>query len=386
MKDFFKIFKIFSGENKGFSFISVGHLVGNFVGGAFWLVLAFFAEVQEYGEISYFLAIGAFFISMVILGGTHFLITFIAKQKKNVQKEISSIVLISSVSVSIIIFIFFNSIPLSLLIIGGSFYAISLSELIGLGRFKEYAILFISQKVLNLILSMVLFFIIGIDGIIYGFAISYIILSYRGVYSLKNFTFSFSLIRKKKRFMLGGWGLNLSESVGFSIDKFFIGPIFGFATLGTYHLGIQFLLLLSVIPTVMYSYLLREEARGINRKYIKIYGVALTLFISLIVMVLSPHFIPIVFPKFIESIPLIQIAVWGAPLMTLISIFNTEFLGNEKIKPVLVSAGIFVLILYPSIFFIGTILGPIGLVIGLIIALGCHALSLYVFKKSKNIS
>ena len=70
---------------------------------------------------------------------------------------------------------------------------------------------------------------------------------------------------------MNSYGVDITKSLGGNIDKLIIAPLLGFALLGNYHLGIQFLMLLSILPSIVLQYTLPHDATGnTNPKLIKV--------------------------------------------------------------------------------------------------------------------
>lgn len=375
--------KRFLSTNQGLGYLTVGNIASNVLGGFFWIILATFVATDTYGKASYFTSIASFAVTVALIGFPIFLTTFLAKGVARVREEIASLTLMLSIAAAIICFLLFQYAPLSILVVGVAIFSISIQDLVGEGRYRQFAIINIGQKAVNVGLSISLYFILGFDGIIWGYALSYLAFGFRTIRVARHFTLSFTTLKEKKAFLFHSWGLDLSKAIGYSSDKFLIAPLFGFAVLGVYQLGIQFLMLQSLIPNTMFPYLLREQARGVNRKYVKIYGLVLTTAISGVVVVVAPYLIPVIFPKFTESIPLIQIATWGAPLMVLNSIYSTELLASEKSRNVFVAAAIFFGISYMLMYYLGHALGAAGLVYSLLAALAAESAYLFAARARK---
>lgn len=373
--------KRFVSANQGLGYLTIGNTSSNVLGGFFWIILATFVAADTYGKASYFTSIASFAVTVALIGFPIFLTTFLAKGVARVREEIASLTLVLCVAAAIVCFLLFQYVPLSILVVAVALFSVTIQDLIGEGRYRQFAIINIGQKVTNVVLSISLYFVIGFDGIIWGYALSYLAFGFKTVLIARRFALSFTTLREKKAFLFHSWGLDLSKAVAYSSDKFLIAPLFGFAVLGVYQLGIQFLMLQSLIPNTMFPYLLREQARGINRRYVKIYGLLLTIAISGVIVVAAPYVIPLIFPRFIESITLIQIATWGAPLMVLNSIFSTELLALEKSRGVFVAAAIFFGISYLLMYYLGAEFGPIGLVYALLVALATESACLYVSKR-----
>ena len=124
-------------------------------------------------------------------------------------------------------------------IIGSAFFGLITSELLGLKAYRKYAIFSIIQRILMVGLSIGLYFLIGIDGIIMGIGLSFIPFVYRIFTSLKESKINFSFLKTKLPFMMNAYTLDLRGAFAGSMDKLIIVPFLGFFALGNYQLGIQ---------------------------------------------------------------------------------------------------------------------------------------------------
>jgi O-antigen/teichoic acid export membrane protein len=386
MSSFTSRIRNFVATNRGLGYVSIGNIAGNVIGSVFWIILAAFATTETYGKAGYFTTVASFAATVVLFGLPIFLTSFLAKGLAEARHEVASLTLMVSIAAAIGAFVIFHYIPLSILILGVCFFSVSMSELAGQGRYREYAIYNIGQKSANIALSLMLYFIMGFDGIMLGYAISYLAFSHGLVLHFRRarLVFSFPVLSAKKRFLAHSWGLDLSKAIGYSSDKFLIAPLFGYATLGIYQLGIQFLLMQSAIPNVIFTYILREESLGISRRHVKIFGLAITTGISGFVTVVAPYAIPVFFPKFTAAITMIQIAIWGGPMMTLNSIIQSELLTKEKSRPVVISGILFFAVMYALMYYLGNVLGSIGLVYALVLAFLSESVFLIIARSASK--
>ena len=92
--------------------------------GIFWFYIASLLGTEGYGEVSYFLAIAgvAYIIAMFGTGNT--IIVYTAKEKK-IQSSLYFLALISSLITSLIVFIIFNHLGISLFVIGSVIFGAS---------------------------------------------------------------------------------------------------------------------------------------------------------------------------------------------------------------------------------------------------------------------
>ena len=117
-------------------------------------------------------------------------------------------------------------------------------------------------------LSLSLYLLFGVDGIILGAAIAFIIFSSNFFRTFKNFNFDFTNIKKKFSFIIHVYSQDITPIIANNIDKLVIANFFGFVILGEYHLGFQILILLSVIPVSTMQFLLPSKASDNQEKKI----------------------------------------------------------------------------------------------------------------------
>ena len=234
------------------------NVIGNLISGVFWLYIASLVGTEEYGEISYFWAIAGIAYIVAMFGTGNAIIIYTAKEGKT-QSSLYFIATVSGIVTSIIIFLIFYKIEVSLFVIGGVIFGIASTELYGRKLYKKYSKYFLSQKILAVGLALGLYYLIGLDGIILGYALSFFPYSkilYKG---LKGAKIDLSAIKSKFGFMMNSNGLEISKRLSFSLDKLIILPLFGASLLGNYALGFQFVIILSLLPFTVYEYLLLDH-------------------------------------------------------------------------------------------------------------------------------
>ncbi len=94
--------------------------------------------------------------------------------------------------------------------------------------------------------SLILYHIIGNDGIILGFGLSLFVYSIYLIKILRPLKFKISTIKEKISFMINAYSLDLSRTFTHTLDKIVIVPLFGYEMLGNYHLGYQVFIMLNV--------------------------------------------------------------------------------------------------------------------------------------------
>ena len=345
---------------KDLASIGFANIVGSGISAIFWLYLASVIEPTEYGEIHYFIAIAAFAQIISLVGSSNVLTVYTAKKIK-IQATLFFFSLLVGVVSTIVIIVIFFRFDVGLLVLGYVIFEMVNTVLLGRKAYTEYSKYFLTQKILMLVFGIGFYYLIGFDGILYGLVLSFVpytILIFR---EFKESKIDFSLLKSRKGFIANNYAMDISGRMGSSIDKLVVAPLLGFALLGNYSLALQFFIILYVIPTIIYKYLLPQDASGNLNNKLKQTAVLLSVAIAVFGVILFPHVIPNFFPKFIEAIEAIQImSIAIIPAMFSL-LYTSKLLGLEKSKFVLISK-----IISTSSLIIGfIILGPIFGIIGL---------------------
>ena len=365
---------------KGLSQIGVSNSLGALILAFFWFFMATFLETENYGELSYLLAIATIISTFSILGAGTTIVVYTAKKIK-IQSTIFLIALIASGISSIAIFFVLYDLGVSLYIIGSAMFGLAISEILGKKYYKQYAIYFITQRVLLVVFAFGLYFVIGVEGILIGFALSYFPYAIRLFKGFRETKIDFSLIKPRFGFMINNYFVDITRTLSNSIDKLFIGSLFGFALLGNYHLGIQVLTLLGMIPGIVFLYILPRDASGQSNKKLKKYTILFSVLLAVVPIILAPIGIPWLFPKFEHAVVIIQIVSIAIIPRTISYMYMSEFLGQEKSKIILVGASIYILVQISLIFLLGEIYSIEGIAAALVIAQIAEAVFLLIIRK-----
>ena len=357
---------------KELSVVGIANLVGNAISSIFWLILASLMEAEQYGEVNYFIAIASVAGAISFLGAGNVLTVLSAKETK-VQSPILIVTTIASTIVALVLFAMFSNISISLYVIGYVIFNHLLYETLGRKIYPEYAKIYIIQRVLLIGFALGFYFLIGPTGVILGYAISFFPFLIKTYKKFRISKFEFSKLREKISFMRDNFGHSLLSVLSTYTDKLIIGPVFGFAFLGNYQLAFQILMILTMIPGIVYSYLLPQEASGKPHKKLWLITILIVLAISVLIILVAPSVLPILMPKYGPAIDLIQIMSITAVPMTVSLRFTSKFLGSENGKVVMIGKAIFLGSHITGIFSIGGILEIQGVAISLVIASSIEA-------------
>ena len=381
MKDIWNQFKIITNKFRDLSLYSIGTLVTNGIGGIFWLYMASLLGTKGYGEISYLISIGIMAGTISLAGMSNLLIIYGAKNIK-IQSTVFLIGLISSgIVASIVFFVVDNNITISLYIIGYVIFTLVTAELIGKKLFSKYSKIIIIQKIMLVIFSIVLYHLIGLQGIMLGITISFLFFIAMMYQTFKQVKIDFPILKKKYKFSINSFLLDISNAFNGSLDKIIIAPILGFALLGNYQLGLQFIGLLYLIPGMLFSYALSHDASGNSTKLVKKMIVGISIIFAILSIILSPIFLPIVFPQFTEAIVVIQIMSVSIVPSAIASTYISKYLGSEKSKIVIIGSGLYLLTQIISIIVLGNMYGLNGVALSVVISSLVHVMYFIIIDK-----
>jgi O-antigen/teichoic acid export membrane protein len=367
--------------------IGVGNLIGNIISAVFWLLIASIVNVHDYGEINYQLALASLLATGSLLGLNNTIVTFLAKGNELLLKQASFLVLLLTSALSVVLALF-NQVPAAILLLGINAFSITIAEAVGRKHYKQYTLIVVANRAIQFALAIALYYVIGPQGIIIGYAGSSLILGYRLFFLIKKSVgtaplLSMNEIRPKMRFTMHAFSLAISQVLSMYLDKLIIAPIAGFAILGLYQFGYQFLMFLSVIPASLYQYLLSQEASGIERPTVKKLGLMGSIVIAIVSYFSIPFLIKSLFPNYSGAITSAQIMVFGVIPLTLNSIMNSRLLGTENTRPVLIGSGTYVGSLVLLLLLLKDSLGLIGLALSPVISQSLQSLTIWLASRKK---
>jgi len=342
------------------STIGIASIVGSAISAIFWIYLAALMGAENYGELGYYISIASIVTSLSFIGGPAAITVLVAKKIK-IESTIYLVSILATVISAIVLYFAFINIGLSIYVLGAVIYNLSVSELLGRKSYRKYSIYFILQKILFVVLSLILYYVMGPTGVLLGTGLSFMPFLIQIYSGFKNQSIDFKLLKTKWKFITNNFFIDLSIILSNQIDRLIIGPIFGFTILGNYYLALQVLNVLAIIPEIVKKYTIPEDSSGVNTTKIKIITIGFSIILALIGVLIIPKVIPIFFPEFkqsIELIPLISLTIIPA---TISGLYNSKFLAHEKSNYVVVINIISILTLILGIFTLGQLLGIVGL-------------------------
>ena len=363
--------------------VSIGsaNLLGNGISAIFWFSLASLINPEEYGQIHYFLAIAGMAQLLSLISTTNALQVYVAKNIK-IHSTLFFISIIAGIVSSLVVFLFFSRTDTSLLVLGYIIFELSNGFLLGKKLFSNYAKFFLTQKILTVIFGLGLYFTFGVDGIIFGLVLSYVPYIWILVNEFRNTRIDFSLLKPRKGFLINNYGINISSAVGGQMDKLIIAPILGLELLGNYSLAMQFLVILLLLPTTVFKYLLTQDSSGKNTKNLKKNTIFASVGLATFGIVILPMIIPILFPNYIDTVIAIQIISVAIIPSTIGIFYDSKLLSIEKSKFLVIGKGIGLFTMISGFVILGPIYGIIGLAVTLVISSCLQTLVVIIASKT----
>ncbi len=371
------------GNFRDLTSLGIANIASSAIGGIFWLFLAGLIGAESYGEVSYIIAIAGIASTISGIGTGNTLIVFTAKGE-NIQSSIILISIVLSSIASIALFVLFFDFGASVYVIGVVIFGLVSSELLGRKYYTKYSVYVIIQRSLMAALGILFYFTIGVDGIILGIGISFLPYSYKLFKIFKNSELDFHLLRSKKNFMINSYMLDLRGVFVGSIDKIIIVPLLGFTLLGNYQLGIQIFTMLVILPSIVFQYTVPQDASGELNSKLKLFTILVSIMFSGLSIVLAPHILPILFPEFTSAVEVVQIISLAVVPSTIVTMYLSKFLGNEKNKSMLLGTSIYLIIQILGIIILEKIYGINGVALAMVLAVTAEASYFVIIDKLKK--
>ena len=351
--------------------IGGGDIFGSMMSAVFWFFLASQIEPEQYGEIFWFLGIAGIFSTIALFGTVNTITVYTAKKVK-IQSTLYAISLLASVILSLIVIVIFPSfytIDVGIILIAYVINTLAIGDLLGRKQYTTYSKYILVQKGLTLGLGFLFYFLFGYEAIIFALAISYVFFIKRIYLVFKEMKINLKLVKEKIGFITNNYfAFLLSGAIGGQVDKIIVAPLLGFAILGNYNLALQVINIMMIMPSIFYKYLLPEEATGTKNKQVKIIIIIFSIFMSILGIFIAPILIESFFPKFVEAIDAIKIMSLVVVPGSISLILESQFLGNEKSKIVMIGTGISLAILTSGMIILGSWIGISGVAWSLVLA------------------
>ena len=368
------------GKLKDLTSIGIANLSAMAISSIFWLYMASLIGEEGYGNISYLLATGHIVGNIALLGSSDTLVVFRAKDVK-IQSALFLCVIVAAVIASLVTYLFIESTAISIFILGIVVFSLILYETLGSRNYKKYSYFIVSQRILTVFLALTLYFVIGIEGIVLGYALAYLPYVFFSYRTFKDVPIDFQIVRTRLRFIVTSYGKSLMATFGSYLDKLIIFPLFGAALLGNYALGYQIFALAAILPGIVFQYVLPQESSGISHTRLKRFTVISSVIITIITFFVAPIILPFLFPDFEESVDIIQIMSLALVPSAISIMIISNLLANEKIQKVVIGQAIGLIILIGGIFVLKENFGIIGAAIAFVMSSIIAAVYYYIISK-----
>tara|TARA_B100000029_G_scaffold211811_1_gene209761 strand:+ start:29 stop:1198 length:1170 start_codon:yes stop_codon:yes gene_type:complete len=370
-------------SQKNITSLGVANISGSAISAILWLYFGSVMEPSEYGELHYFIAIASVAQIFSLIGGSN-AITVYAAKKIQIHTSLFLISLLVGLASTIFVLGYFLRFDVSILIFGYLIFELMNALLLGQKHYAKYSKFFVLQKSLMLILGISFFHLLGFDTILYGFALSfspYLIIIFNEFRTVK---INFDLLKTRSGFIINNYAISISGRIGSSIDKVIIAPLLGFTLLGNYSLALQLFVILLIIPSIIFKYILPEDSTGNSNKKLKQFLIILSVGLAISGMILSPYVIPSFFPKFVDAVEAFQIMSIAIIPTSIKLLYTSKFLSLEKSKFVLIGTIISSSIIIIGFLVFGPLYGIIALAVIFVLSDVSDAIFLFCMSKTKQ--
>ena len=362
--------------HKGLALIGSADLIGSAISAIFWLVVASLLLVEEYGEISYFIAIASLGMCCVV-GSPETLMVFSTKHQKIIP-TLLLLTLIFAVAGSVIAFIIVQRFEIIFLIFSFIVLEASITLLVGKKLYTKYSKFLLTQKILQFAIGIGLYFSLGVNGVLIGITLANFSLIPIFYKELRYYKIDFSLLKPKKEFIMNTHLIYLISVFRRDIDKIIVVPILGFTVLGNFALTLQFFTIMMILSSISYKYLLPKDVSGEKNAKLKKILILVSILIALSGFFFSPYFIENFFMKFSESIIPIQIASFSVIPSTISVILFAKILALEKSRFLIIANSVQLCVILIGTIFLGVLYGIIGVTIAFVLGNTVHAITLAI--------
>ena len=367
MTNYWRLIKEKVLNENGIVSVGVSDVIGSGISAIFWLYAASIIDPGDYGEIHYFLGIAGMAQIFSMFGNSNSLTVYSAKNE-NIQSTLFLLSIIPTVISSVIIFLLFDRLDASMLVIGYVVFESVNSVMLGRKFYRKYGKLILMQKTLTMVLGVSFLYYLGPEGLIFALVLTFI--PHLVIFSkeFKTTKIAFSLLRSKMKFIINNYLMGLSGGFGGQIDKIILAPLLGFNLLGNYSLSLQLFTILVMFSSIAFKYLLPQDASGVSNKKIKKFVIIISIIISVLGFFVLPKIIPIFFPKFVDAVDAIGIMSLAVLPEAITMLCISKMLGREKSKFVLIAKLISLVTVIIGFIIFGPIFGIIGLAIIVVLA------------------
>ena len=375
--------------HKGLLLIGSSGIIGSAISAAFWLLVASLLSVEEYGEISFVIAIASLGICCIV-GSPQTLTVYSTRHPKIIPTLLLLTLIFAGIG-SLIAFLIVQRFEIITLIFSFIVLEASLTLLLGKKLYSKYSKFLLTQKILQFVIGISLSFSLGLNGILIGIVVANFSLIPIFYKELRNYKIDLSLLKPKKEFIINNEVIYLISVFRRDIDKIIIVPILGFTVLGNFALTLQFFAIMMIISSISFEYLLPKDVGGEKNAKLKKFLILVSVLIALSGFFFSPYFIENFFTKFNESIIPIQIASFCVIPSTISMILFSKILALEKSRFLIIANLVQLCAILIGTIYLGILYSIIGVTVAFILGNTIYAITLaiinykYVGKKKFDI-
>jgi len=362
--------------HKGLALIGSASIIGSAISAAFWLLVASLLSVEEYGEISFVIAIASLGICCIV-GSPQTLTVYSTRHPKIIPTLLLLTLIFAGIG-SVFAFLIFQRFEVIYLIFSFTVLEVSLTLLLGKKLYSKYSKFFLTQKILQFVIGISLSFSLGLNGVLIGITLANFSLIPIFYKELRNYKIDLSLLKPKKEFIVNNQMIYLISVFRRDIDKIVIVPLLGFTVLGNFALTLQFYTIMMIISSISYKYLLPKDVGGEKNARLKKFLILVSVLIALSGFFFSPYFIENFFTKFSESIIPIQIASFCVIPSTISMILFSKILALEKSRLLIIANLVQLCVILIGTIFLGMLYGIIGVTIAFILGNTMYAITLAI--------
>ena len=350
---------------------------GNAIAAFFWIYMADLMGQEDYGELGYLLSIAAIASTISIVGGQWTMSVYTAKGVR-IESSLYFISIITSTVTAIVLYFLFENVGIGVYVIGVVIFNLFVAEILGKKRYKTYSKIFFLQKIILVILAILLYYILGAEGVLLAYGISFLVFTSRIISTLRNHEFNFGLLRQRFKFWMFNYIIQLSNSARAQIDILLIGPLFGFTLVGNYFLGLQVVGLFLILPLIIFKYTLPQDSSGSSTKQIKIIAIVASIGFALLGIFVAPEVILFALPEYADTVKLIPLLSLAIIPRTVTTMLMSEFLGKENNMHLLVGNLIAFSIVVLGILYLPEYFDIMGLAIAYILSVTIQTIYLLI--------
>jgi len=362
---------------KSISQIGAATAGGNAIAAFFWIYMADLMGQEDYGELGYLLSIAAIASTISIVGGQWTMSVYTAKGVR-IESSLYFISIITSTVTAIVLYFLFENVGMGVYVIGVVIFNLFVAEILGKKRYKTYSKIFFLQKIILVILAILLYYILGAEGVLLAYGISFLVFTSRIISTLRNHEFNFGLLRQRFKFWMFNYIIQLSNSARAQIDILLIGPLFGFTLVGNYFLGLQVVGLFLILPLIIFKYTLPQDSSGSSTKQIKIIAVVASIGFALLGIFVAPEVILFALPEYADTVELIPLLSLAIIPRTVTTVLMSGFLGKENNMHLLVGNLIAFSIVVLGILYLPEYFDIVGLAIAYVLSVTIQTIYLLI--------